>query len=221
VTAYDNLGAPWEHAVDQAWESFVAGSLGIGAVVTDRSGEVVSVGRNRITESTGPAGHLFGSRLAHAEMDALAGLPADLADLADPSDPASAAAKPEDLVLWTTLEPCLLCAGGIVLCDIRDVHYAAIDPLWFGAERLRDLNDFLASRWPERTGPVDGPLATFGALLPLLWSLRTRGEKGTVAQTYARDDPQLLDHARAHARTAADLVTDAASPRDAFAALVS
>ena len=204
VTTYDDLGAPWRHAVDQAWESFVAGSLGIGAVVTDRSGEVVSAGRNRITESTGPAGHLYGSRLAHAEMDALAGLGAD---------------EPADLVLWTTLEPCLLCAGGIVLCEIRDVRYAASDPLWFGAERLSDLNDFLASRWPERTGPVDGPLATFGALLPLLWFLSHRGEDGVVARTYARVDPQLLDHARAHARTAADLATRHAGPRDAFAAL--
>ena len=110
----------------------------MGAVITDASGGVVSAGRNRITESTGPAGHLFGSRLAHAEMDALAGLPGD-------NEP--------DLVLWTTLEPCLLCAGGI------------------------------------------------------------------VARTYARDDPQLLDHARAHARTAAELAADHASARDAFATL--
>ena len=204
VTAYDDVGAPWRVAVDQAWESFVAGSLGIGAVITDASGAIVSAGRNRITESTGPAGHLFGGRLAHAEMDALAGLPGD-------NEP--------DLVLWTTLEPCLLCAGGIVLCEIRDVRYAASDPLWFGAERLSDLNEFLASRWPERTGPVDGALATFGALLPLLWFLRTRGEDGIVARTYARDDPQLLDHARAHARTAAELAADHASARDAFATL--
>lgn len=204
MTTYDDLGAPWRHAVDQAWESFVAGSLGIGAVITDRAGALVSAGRNRITESTGPAGHLYGSRLAHAEMDALAGLDAD---------------KAADLVLWTTLEPCLLCAGGIVLCEIRDVRYAASDPLWFGAERLRDLNEFLASRWPERTGPVEGPLATFGALLPLLWFLAHRGEDGVVAQTYARADPQLLDHARAHARTAADLGADHVAPREAFTAL--
>jgi tRNA(adenine34) deaminase len=204
VTTYGDLGAPWQQAVDQAWESYVAGSLGIGAVVTDPSGAVVSTGRNRITESTGPPGHLFGSRLAHAELDALAGLGTD---------------RTAELVLWTTLEPCLLCAGGIVLCDIRDVRYAASDPLWFGAERLSDLNDFLASRWPERTGPVDGPLATFGALLPLLWFLRNRGEEHSVAQTYARNDPALLGHARALARTADDLAAEHAGPRDAFAAL--
>ena len=134
-----------------------AGSLGIGAVVTDPSGEVVSAGRNRIAESTGPAGRLYGTRLAHAEMDVLAGLGSDV---------------PRDLVLWTTLEPCLLCAGGIVLCNIRVVNYAATDPLWDGADRVDGLNDFLASRWPERIGPVHGPLATFGALLPLLWFLR-------------------------------------------------
>jgi tRNA(adenine34) deaminase len=204
VTAYDDLGAPWREAVDLAWESFVAGSLGVGAVVTNGSGEVVSAGRNRITESTGPPGHLFDTRLAHAELDALAGLSAHDAP---------------DLVLWTTLEPCLLCAGGIVICDVRDVRYAATDPLWRGTERLSDLNEFLASRWPERTGPADQPLATFGALLPLLWFLRTRGEGGVVPRTYAQRDPALLDHARARARTAADLVADRARSADAFNAL--
>jgi tRNA(adenine34) deaminase len=204
VATYDDLGAPWRLAVDQAWESHVAGSLGIGAVITDRSGAVVSAGRNRSTESTGPSGHLYGTRLAHAEMDALAGLPTD---------------QPPDLTLWTTLEPCLLCAGGIVLCNIAVVQFAASDPLWSGTERVDGLNDFLSSRWPERSGPVDGPLATFGALLPLLWFLRTRGEDSTVAQTYARADPRLLDRARTVRQTAAALAAAQASSQDAFAAL--
>jgi tRNA(Arg) A34 adenosine deaminase TadA len=204
VTTYDDLGAPWRHAVDQAWESFAAGSLGIGTVVTDPSGAVVSAGRNRIGESAGPAGRLYGTRLAHAEMDVLAGLGSDI---------------PRDLVLWTTLEPCLLCAGGIVLCNIPVVNYAATDPLWDGADRVDGLNDFLAARWPERIGPAGGPLATFGALLPLLWFLARRGEDSVVARTYAQADPQLLDHASAHARSAAGLVTDAATSREAFSAL--
>lgn len=204
MTAYDDVGAPWRVAVDLAWESFVAGSLGVGAVVTDPSGDVLSAGRNRIGEPTGPVGRLYGTRLAHAEMDVLAGLGSDI---------------PHELVLWTTLEPCLLCAGGIVLCNIPVVRYAATDPLWDGADGVEGLNAFLASRWPERIGPADASLATFGALLPLLWFLRTRGEDGIVAQTYARENPALLDHARAHARTADDLAADHASARDAFAAL--
>jgi tRNA(adenine34) deaminase len=137
-------------------------------------------------------------------MDALAGLAAD---------------SSADLVMWTTLQPCLLCTGGIVAREIRDVRYAASDPGWFGPERLSDLNDFLASPWPERSGPEDGPLATFGALLPLLWFLRTHGEDANIARTHARDDPQLLDHARAHARTASAIAADHASGRDAFTAL--
>jgi hypothetical protein len=77
-----------------------------------------------------------------------------------------------------------------------------------------------SSRRAGRNAPAaDRPLATFGALLPWLWFLRTRGEDGIVARTYARDDPRLLDHARAHARTAADLVAEWASSADAFAAL--
>jgi tRNA(Arg) A34 adenosine deaminase TadA len=204
VTTYDDVDAPWRVAVDQAWDSFVAGSLGVGAAVTDPSGAVVSAGRNRIGESTGPTGRLYGTRLAHAELDVLAGLGSDIR---------------RDLVLWTTLEPCLLCAGGIVLCNIPVVNYAATDPLWDGADRVDGLNDFLASRWPERIGPVSGQLATFGALLPLLRFLERRGEDSIVARTYAQTDPALLTHARAHARTANALVADHAPARDAFAAL--
>lgn len=34
------LGSPMQHAIDLAWESTCAGSFGIGAVITNQSGEV-------------------------------------------------------------------------------------------------------------------------------------------------------------------------------------
>lgn len=75
-----------------------AGALHIGAVVTDARGKVLSRGRNRIHERSGPPGVVFGHKLAHAELNALRSL-----DHRE-NDPSAS-------VLWTIVEPCTLCAG--------------------------------------------------------------------------------------------------------------
>jgi tRNA(adenine34) deaminase len=178
---YDDLGPVWRLAVELAWESFRAGSIGVGAVVTDETGAVVASGRNRVADDDGPRGHLFGSRLAHAEIDALAAL---------------RSARPSGLTVWTTLEPCLLCASAMVLAQVARVRFAADDPLWHGTERLPELNDWVAARWPERNGPEHGPVAVFGGLLPLAWVVREFGADTAAPQAYAVHDPWLL--ARAH-----------------------
>lgn len=121
-------------AVALAWESFCAGSLGIGAVVT-RGTDVVATGRNRLAETDPGDDLLAGTSLAHAEINALAKLPWG-------SDPAG-------LELWTTLQPCLQCIGAIRLSPVGMVHVLAPDPLFRGVERARDLNPFIASKWPE------------------------------------------------------------------------
>jgi tRNA(Arg) A34 adenosine deaminase TadA len=151
---YAELDPVWAQAVDQSWESFRAGSIGIGAVVTDGSGTVVAVGRNRAGEDSGPAGRLYGTRMAHAEVDVLS---------------AVAAPRREGLTVWSTLQPCAFCAAAMVLMKVSHVRFAARDPLWDGVERLPELNPFVASRWPGRTGPESGEVAVFGGLLPLAW----------------------------------------------------
>ncbi|HMK10115.1 MAG TPA: hypothetical protein VK461_00890, partial [Acidimicrobiales bacterium] len=67
------LEPPMHRAVELAWESFCAGSLGIGAVIT-LDGEIAATGRNRLAESDPGADVLAGTSLAHAEMNALAKL---------------------------------------------------------------------------------------------------------------------------------------------------
>jgi tRNA(Arg) A34 adenosine deaminase TadA len=60
-----------ERAVELAWESFRAGSLAVGAVLT-RQGETVATGRNRLAEQDPGDDVLAGTSLAHAEMNVLA-----------------------------------------------------------------------------------------------------------------------------------------------------
>jgi tRNA(Arg) A34 adenosine deaminase TadA len=128
------LTPPMERAVELAWDSFRAGSLGIGAVITC-DGEVVATGRNRLFESDPGDDVLAGSSLAHAELNALAKLPWGR--------------KRDGLELWTTLQPCLQCLGAIRLSPVRRVHVLAPDPLFRGVEAARHLNEFIGRDWPE------------------------------------------------------------------------
>jgi tRNA(adenine34) deaminase len=75
-----DVHAAWRQAFELAWESFVAGSPPVGAVVVAPDGSVVARGRSRRSESMAPHNQLAGSRLAHAEVNALAQLSPDQHD---------------------------------------------------------------------------------------------------------------------------------------------
>jgi len=118
---WDELAPPWRACVEEAWAAYRAGSLPIGAAITDAEGRILARGRNRIFEASAPPGLLAGSRLAHAEMNALLALD-------------WAAADPRACVLYTTTEPCPLCAGAVRMTRLRRVRYAARDGAGGGAD---------------------------------------------------------------------------------------
>ena len=72
MESFDQLDAAWQLALAQAWRAHVLGNIGVGAVLTDRTGFIVGKGRNRIVDTSAPPGRLHGNYLAHAEMDVLA-----------------------------------------------------------------------------------------------------------------------------------------------------
>ena len=150
--AWRLLPAPMVRAVELAWESTCAGSLGIGATLTDGDGELVATGRNRILEQDAGDDHLAGSALAHAEMNVLAKLPWS--------------ARSDSLTLWTTLQPCLQCAGAIRIARVDHVYVLAPDPLFREVERMRDISPFIASKWPLHARHDADAIAAFSLLLP-------------------------------------------------------
>jgi tRNA(Arg) A34 adenosine deaminase TadA len=186
------LDPPMRRCLDLAWESWSAGSIGIGAVVVEEaSGAVVSEGRNQVGESSGPPRTLSGTLLAHAEMNALARLP--LGPVAH-------------LTLYTSLEPCLLCAGAIGLMRIPRVRFIAPDPLFTGAWDHIATHPGLASRRPEQRGPLAGPASDLARLLPLaflvFWDVIVIGDYPAndvaMARALLSDTPMLTlaaDHA--------------------------
>jgi tRNA(Arg) A34 adenosine deaminase TadA len=170
------LGEPWQIALTQAWEAYIAGNVGVGAALTDPHGRIVAAGRNRVSDKDAPPGRLRSTYIAHAELDVLGQL------------------TPGDYrrhTLWTTLEPCPLCSMAIVTSNVGIVSFAARDRLWDGMSRLAEVNEFVASRWPVRRGPLGGPVSVFCELLPLFWFLE-RKPNGTVVEKYESQHPRLL-----------------------------
>lgn len=139
---WDRLSPPWQACVEQAWISFCNKSLPIGAVVTDRDGKILSVGRNQIyDQAAGEPGHLKGIPLAHAEMNALIALDYERID-------------PRSTILYTTSEPCPLCIGGLYMSGVGELRYASRDP-YTGSVELLETTAYLKMKEIRVVGPED------------------------------------------------------------------
>ncbi len=95
-------------AIAAALSAQAAGEVPVGAVIV-RDGEIIATGRNRVIADSDPT--------AHAEIVALRAAGAALGNY-----------RLEDCTLYSTLEPCAMCAGAILHARIRRLVYAAADP---------------------------------------------------------------------------------------------
>jgi tRNA(Arg) A34 adenosine deaminase TadA len=149
--AWADLDDPWQEAFRQGWEALRTGNIPVGAVASSQDGTIVHAARNRVLDKNGPAGEIFGSVLAHAEMNVLARLPFR---------------SHRNLVLSTTLQPCLQCAAAIRLGPIATVRFAGADRYWDGCHDFAMLSPREAQRaQPAREGPRGDELGVFGALM--------------------------------------------------------
>jgi tRNA(adenine34) deaminase len=127
-----SLDPYWQEAFRLAWQSFCNGTIPIGCVIVNDQGEVVARGRNAIfdTSSTHP---LAGTVMAHAEMMALS-------QLKEKEHP-----NIRTYTLYTTLEPCPMCFGTLVMMHIRHVKYAGRDGV-AGSIALKSATPYLAKK---------------------------------------------------------------------------
>ena len=130
MQAWRDLPLPWRAAFDEAWLSWRQGSLAVGAVVTDGE-EIVARGHNQMFHS-GP-GPISATYMAHAEMNALALLPAR---------------RGPEYSIYTTFEPCYMCMSALLFYRVERVLFASFDPVWEG------MHEWL------RTAPWAGPKET-------------------------------------------------------------
>jgi len=180
--AWDALELPWRVCFALAWRAYGAGTIPVGAALADPAGAIVAEGRNRIYEREAPPGQLANSLLAHAEVNALVAL--------DPER------RYEDHVLYTALEPCLLCVGATVMATVGRIRYAGADPYGGGDGGLVGVNPHV-ERVPLRLeGPRTDAWGVLATALQLAFFLR-RKPTGHVVRAYERRLPLLLSVAEA------------------------
>jgi tRNA(adenine34) deaminase len=96
-------------AIEQAQIAGRMGEVPIGAVISDKSGQVISSGYNLREASKDPS--------AHAEMIAIR-----------KAGEALGSWRLEDTTIFVTIEPCLMCVGAIILARIDRLVFGARDP---------------------------------------------------------------------------------------------
>lgn len=179
ASAWEGLSPTWRAVFVEAWVSWRAGNYGVAAALVDaRTGEIVASGRNRVAEEPSAPGVLAGNMLAHAEMNAFATM---------------ASFNASGLHLYTTLEPCLMCAATAMQLKVEAVHFAAVDEFYVGLADLWDSHPLTTDRQPTRSGPFDGDrarLARFARLLPLSFTLRNFPDN-SAARLAREQDPAL------------------------------
>jgi tRNA(adenine34) deaminase len=105
-------------ALREAEQAVREGERPIGAVVV-KHGEIIGRGHARHVGEN--------SKLAHAEMGALAAAAGRLI-----------AAHGDGCAIYTTVEPCVMCLGAIVMSDIHHVIFALADR-WIAPARMLEI----------------------------------------------------------------------------------
>ncbi len=95
-------------ALEQAEKAFELGECPVGAVITDKNGEIIAEGYNRRETDNSPT--------AHAEIIAIESAAKKLGSW-----------RLSECTLYVTLEPCPMCAGAIINSRIKRVVYGAFD----------------------------------------------------------------------------------------------
>ncbi|WP_113930280.1 nucleoside deaminase [Bacillus sp. P14.5] len=136
-----NLSHAWKECFEQAWISYCNGSFPIGAAITDENGRVISAGRNKVYEKSQENGQVCNNKIAHAEINAILKI-----------DNLETNQNRKRYSIYSTMEPCALCFGAIVMSSIKNIHYAAGDGL-AGATNLVNGNDYITGKSISVHGP--------------------------------------------------------------------
>ena len=176
---WGQLDEAWRESFRQAWDAVRGGNIGVGACASTLDGEIIHASRNRVNDQDGPHGEVFGTSLAHAEINVLARL---------------GFRRYRDLVLTTTLQPCLQCAGAIRLARIGTVRFAGHDRYWDGYHDFARLALREAQRpGAVRLGPGDGGLGVFGLLISRFRLGNPRRVEGFESALRALGEGPVLD----------------------------
>jgi tRNA(Arg) A34 adenosine deaminase TadA len=196
----EELSAAEWACLDQAWQALLRGNIPVGAVILDGTGTTIAVGQNMVYSGSAASSdaapqHLSRSLLAHAEINALAGLAPER--------------RYADCHLVTSLEPCPLCMGAVAQATVGSVSYLGADP--FNGAAGQPITTRYTSRVPlALSGPREDTAGRLAAGLHLAYFLR-RNPAGPCATVHRELRPDLM--AAADSMIAAGLFELAARDR--------
>ena len=129
---WNDLSNIWQAAFEEAWTAFGNGCIPIGAALSDENGRLILRDRNRNNDE-----ETVNKHTAHAEACLLNRLDTVRYD-------------PKRVTLYTTMEPCPMCMGTIIMSNIRHISTAALDP-YCGMLHLLDTEPYYKSQQAEYT----------------------------------------------------------------------
>ena len=174
---WNDLSNEWKNAFEQSWIAFQNGSIPIGAVITNKYGDIIIAGRNETCEKSIP-----NKRTAHAEMYCIRNL--DIEKYSDFNE----------YHLYTTMEPCPMCMGTIVMGGIRKLHVAAKDK-YCGALHYIRYDPYMQSKKME-VCLEEGELEAVQLAQQGYHELkRYNGEISTVLKQFQKDCPKAIEAA--------------------------
>ncbi len=109
-------------ALEEALRAYQENEVPIGAVLVDGDGILISREHNRIEQ--------LNDATAHAEILALREGSRKLNRR-----------RLSDCTLYSTVEPCAMCAGALILCRVKRLVYGATDSKFGAAESLFNVVD--------------------------------------------------------------------------------
>lgn len=122
----------FERAMQLATEAFEGGYSPVGAIVVNSEGEYIGMASRR------EIGNVY-----HAEFLSLLEFQKD-------------GLTRTDLILYSTLEPCIMCSGMAAIMKVKRIAWL-VDDVWAGASRVYNPdNAYIKQRFPEM-GKVDIP----------------------------------------------------------------
>lgn len=174
---WNDLSQTWKRAFEEAWNAFIEGSVPIGAVLADENGEVLMSERNRSNEKA-----TLNRRISHAEANLLRKLDTSLYDC-------------RKLTLFSTMEPCPMCMGTILMANIKNVHSAARDP-YCGMTHLCRTEPYYIDKCVN-VGFAEGESEFVQLVIQSYFELRAlqRGGSDTVFKSFEKYSPRAADKA--------------------------
>jgi tRNA(adenine34) deaminase len=141
---WGDIAQGFQVAFNEAWEAYKNNTIPIGVAILDIEGIVMATGRNQVRADGD--GLLKNHQIAHAEINAIL----KLSEISNENIHKNI----RTYTLYSTMEPCPLCFGAVVMGSIRNVKYAARDN-WAGATALNESIDYIRNKKITVDGPFE------------------------------------------------------------------